>query len=53
MSRYVCDSRPGSVIVGSHVQKTTEQLNELLRMPGISAIKVDVKRIDRDREDLL
>lgn len=53
MSLYVRDSRPGAVIVGSHVQKTTQQLNELLRTPGISAIEVDVERIDRDREDLL
>ena len=53
MSRYVRDARPGAVIVGSHVQKTTQQLNELLRMPGISAIEVDVERIDQDRADLL
>jgi uncharacterized protein YgbK (DUF1537 family) len=34
MARYVRGNRPGVVIVGSHVQKTTEQLGQLLADPG-------------------
>jgi uncharacterized protein YgbK (DUF1537 family) len=53
MSSYVRNARPGAVIVGSHVQKTTQQLNELLKMPGVNAIEVDVESIDNDDEVLL
>lgn len=45
MSRYVRDAKAGAVIVGSHVQKTTQQLQALLTMPGIKAIEVDVEQI--------
>ena len=53
MAQYVRNSRPGAVIVGSHVKKTTVQLEHLLRMPGISPIEVDVERLDEMREELL
>jgi len=53
MREYVRNGRPGAVIVGSHVNKTTEQLAELLAMPGIEAIEVDVARIDSDRQAML
>jgi uncharacterized protein YgbK (DUF1537 family) len=53
MARYVRDARPGAVIVGSHVRKTTEQLEELLKQPGITALEVDVDRIQGQREQLL
>jgi len=53
MREYVRNGRPGAVIVGSHVNKTTEQLAELLAMPGIEAIEVDVARIDTDRQAML
>jgi uncharacterized protein YgbK (DUF1537 family) len=53
MREYVRGGRPGAVIVGSHVNKTTEQLRALLAMPNIAAIEVDVERIDNDREALL
>jgi uncharacterized protein YgbK (DUF1537 family) len=53
MREYVRDGKPGAVIVGSHVNKTTAQLKQLLAMPGIAAIEVDVDRIDTDRETLL
>lgn len=43
----------GAVIVGSHVKKTTAQLQKLLEMPGIEAIEVDVDRIAGQREKLL
>jgi uncharacterized protein YgbK (DUF1537 family) len=53
MREYVRDGRPGAVIVGSHVNKTSEQLAGLLAMPGIASMEVDVGRIDAGREALL
>lgn len=49
MARYVRHGKPGAVIVGSHVQKTTQQLNALLAQPGIKGVEVDVERIETDR----
>ena len=45
MHAYVRDSKPGAVIVGSHVKKTTRQLAMLLEQPGIVPLEVDVDRI--------
>ena len=47
----------GLVIVGSHVRRTTEQLEQLLVMSGMRGIEVDVSRLllgdeDRHREVL-
>ena len=53
MAEYVRDGRAGAVIVGSHVKKTTQQLQALLGMPGISPIEVDVEQLDSDRQALL
>ena len=53
MASYVREGRAGAVIVGSHVKKTTSQLNELLKQPGIVPVEVDVDRILDDREALL
>lgn len=53
MHKCVRNGRPGAVLVGSHVAKTTQQLTELLEMPGVEAIEVDVERIDSDRQALL
>ncbi|MEN9251274.1 MAG: four-carbon acid sugar kinase family protein [Thermostichales cyanobacterium BF3_bins_165] len=36
---------PGAVIVGSHVGKTTLQLQDLLQQPGIEGIEVEVQRL--------
>ena len=36
---------PGCFIVGSHVKKTTQQLEHLLQQEGTCAIEVDVQRI--------
>lgn len=56
MAAYVRDGKPGAVIVGSHVKKTTEQLEQLLQAPGIQGVEVDVALLlqpgDR-RADLL
>ncbi len=45
MASYVRDRKPGAVIVGSHVKKTTEQLEHLLQAPGIVPIEVDVSHL--------
>lgn len=37
------NSRPGAVIVGSHVRKTTEQLMALLKEPGLVGIELDLE----------
>ena len=49
MRTYVRGGRPGAIIVGSHVQKTTQQLEQLLQEPGVTGIEVDVAQL-RDGE---
>lgn len=53
MGQYVKAGRPGIVVVGSHVKKTTEQLERLLREPGIVPVEVDVTRLPEAAESLL
>lgn len=53
MAAYVRGGRPGAVVVGSHVRKTTEQLEALLREPGTVPLEVDVDRLERERATLL
>ncbi len=48
MREYVREGRPGAVVVGSHVKKTTDQLTELLKLPAIDPIEVDVGAIGED-----
>ena len=48
MSQYVRSGKPGAVIVGSHVKKTTEQLEQLLQAPGIVGVEVDVAQLLND-----
>ncbi|MBR5730093.1 MAG: hypothetical protein IKX61_07830 [Prevotella sp.] len=43
----------GCFIVGSHVQKTTRQLNALLEAPGVAGIEVDVERVLHDSGALM
>lgn len=45
MRRYVRNGRPGAVVVGSHVSKTTRQLQQLLQEPDVTPIEVDVSRL--------
>ncbi|MFM7327015.1 MAG: four-carbon acid sugar kinase family protein [Nodosilinea sp.] len=45
MHRYLRGTAPGVVIVGSHVQKTTRQLECLLDQPGVGGIEVAVARL--------
>jgi len=53
MRKYVHDNKAGAVIVGSHVQKTTLQLNHLLQQEGIQGIEIDVAKIAGQRDQLL
>ena len=53
MREYVKAGRPGAVVVGSHVQKTTEQLTELLKQPGIAPVEVDVNLLPEKISELL
>jgi uncharacterized protein YgbK (DUF1537 family) len=50
MGQYVQDRRPGVILVGSHVKKTTSQLNELLKVDNVVGLEVDVERI-RNKEE--
>ncbi len=45
MHQMVRKQQPGVVIVGSHVQKTTAQLQELCKIPGTVGIEVAVGRL--------
>ena len=49
MSAFTRNNKPGAVIVGSHVKKTTAQLNELLKQPGIAPLEIDVARLPEGR----
>jgi uncharacterized protein YgbK (DUF1537 family) len=53
MARYVRNGQPGAVIVGSHVKKTTEQLEELLKLPGTAAIELNVAELSAHNQELL
>lgn len=45
MAQYVLKGKPGVVIVGSHVKKTTQQLEALLQVEGTVGIEVNVARL--------
>lgn len=53
MSQYVRKGKPVAVIIGSHVQKTTQQLKQLLKMPGVEAVEVDVEQLEGNYQVLL
>ena len=53
MRQYVRDGRPGAVIVGSHVKKTTDQLQRLLAQPGTVPLEIDVDRVQPEGATLL
>ncbi|MEM9540878.1 MAG: four-carbon acid sugar kinase family protein [Cyanobacteria bacterium P01_E01_bin.42] len=50
MAEYERSPKPGVILVGSHVQKTTRQLKQLLQESGIVGIEVEVTRL-RDNPD--
>jgi uncharacterized protein YgbK (DUF1537 family) len=49
-SMLVRDQRPGAVIVGSHVAKTTVQLSALLKERGVVGLPLDVARLPAERD---
>ncbi|NEO25990.1 MAG: four-carbon acid sugar kinase family protein [Kamptonema sp. SIO4C4] len=49
MADYERTKKPGVVLVGSHVQKSTQQLGELLKEEGVAPVEVDVKQLRDDR----
>ncbi|GBF80683.1 four-carbon acid sugar kinase family protein [Aphanothece sacrum] len=60
MAKYKPTANPGVVIVGSHVKKTTQQLEDLLQQSEVVGIEVDVKKLrdnpnqkDKLLEDIL
>lgn len=53
MSAFVRAGRPGAIVVGSHVRKTTEQLTVLLGQPGTVGVEIDVNRLPQARTELL
>jgi uncharacterized protein YgbK (DUF1537 family) len=53
MRRHVRGGRPGAVLVGSHVGKTTRQLQQLLREPDVTPVEVDVSRLPDQAQELL
>jgi len=53
MREYARGNMAGAVIVGSHVKKTTQQLNQLLQQEGITGIEIDVAEIPAHRSQLL
>lgn len=50
MTSYRPTDKPGVVLVGSHVQKTTQQLSQLLQAEQVGGIEIDVKSL-RDRPE--
>jgi uncharacterized protein YgbK (DUF1537 family) len=53
MRDYTRGGRAGAVVVGSHVRKTTEQLHELLKMPGVAPVEINVEHIASQRDRML
>ncbi len=51
MAQYVRQGKPGAVIVGSHVKKTTQQLEALLQVEGTVGIEVNVARLLNDANE--
>jgi uncharacterized protein YgbK (DUF1537 family) len=53
MHVYVRNHQPGAIVVGSHVKKTSAQLERLLHAPGVVALEIEVDRICCERDKLL
>lgn len=53
MGQWVQGGHPGAVIMGSHVGKSTRQLQALLQEPNAVPVEVDVDRVQTDRDALL
>ncbi len=53
MSQYARGGQPGAVMVGSHVRKTTQQLEHLLKEPTVVGIEVDIQQLLQDPIDAM
>lgn len=53
MADHVCGHAPGAVIVGSHVRKTTAQIERLLAESGAVGVEVSVDRLPEGHSALL
>jgi uncharacterized protein YgbK (DUF1537 family) len=56
MGQYKPTTQAGAIVVGSHVQKTTGQLTELLKEPHTVGVEIEVTRLrdhPEERENLL
>jgi uncharacterized protein YgbK (DUF1537 family) len=53
MSTYVRDGRPGVVLMGSHVEKSTRQLRHLIDHTDVVPIEIDLDRLLADEDALL
>ena len=53
MFRYARRGRAGVVLIGSHVAKSTRQLERLIERSDVIPIEVDLSRLERDDEGLL
>jgi uncharacterized protein YgbK (DUF1537 family) len=49
----VRDGRPGAIVVGSHVAKTTAQLTALLKERGVVGLPLDVTRLPDERATIV
>jgi len=52
MKYVVRDGKPGALVVGSYVKKTTQQIEELLKLPSVIPVEVPVEKITSEREAL-
>lgn len=50
MATYTRAGKPGAIVVGSHVRKTSEQLEDLLKVAGVAPIEVDVVHLLEESE---
>ncbi|MBK1721037.1 four-carbon acid sugar kinase family protein [Thiocystis violacea] len=50
MSAYVRGGRPGVILVGSHVAKSTRQLEALIEQTNVVPIEIDLDRLTQDEE---
>ena len=53
MSRYVRGGRPGVILMGSHVGKSTRQLEHLIEHTGILPLEIELDRMLADEPALL
>ena len=53
MASFVRGGRPGVVLVGSHVAKSTRQLEDLIAHTDVQPIEIVLGRLDSDRAGLL